>query len=384
MERTCTSGTDGQQVPGHLSAPVSADVSVTGRCNLHCRYCFYSDEMVSLSDLSTEEWKKAFGKLGGAKVLKLTLTGGEPFARKDIFSLIDSVVENRMRYSILSNGTLLDGETVRRLGEGRRRTRMDSIQVSIDGSTARVHNRSRPESFESALAGLKLLLENGFPVSVRVTISRHNMDDLDGIARLLIEDIGLRSFSTCDASPIGMGCTYGRELALDHREILAVGLKLERLLSRYPGGITAQAGPLANLRMYREMEEAMEKGSGSGRWKMGCLSSCGGVFERLAILHDGSVVPCSMLHDMKMGSILTDDLLALWNESPLMEEVRRRYCVPLSSIPECRGCRWTEICNGGCPGVVRQMRGTILAPDRRNCYRDFLEANGLKRVPGPL
>jgi radical SAM protein with 4Fe4S-binding SPASM domain len=103
----------------------------------------------------------------------------------------------------------------------------------------------------------------------------------------------------------------------------------------------------------------------------------------MAVLHDGSVVPCSMLHDMKMGNILRDDLLQLWKASPAMGEVRRRYIVRLADIPECRDCRWSEVCNGGCPGIVRQMRGTLLAPDRRNCYRDFLAATGLDRVPDP-
>ena len=41
---------------GLPAAPVSLDISLTGKCNLRCRYCFYADEMVSLSDLPTERW----------------------------------------------------------------------------------------------------------------------------------------------------------------------------------------------------------------------------------------------------------------------------------------------------------------------------------------
>ena len=66
--------------------------------------------------------------------------------------------------------------------KGKRRVRLDSIQVSIDGSCAEIHDLSRPpRSFDNALRGLRLLVENNFPVTVRVTINHHNVDDLDNI-----------------------------------------------------------------------------------------------------------------------------------------------------------------------------------------------------------
>ena len=37
-----------------------------------------------------------------------------------------------MRYSILTNGTLITKTMIRKFGEGKRRLRLDSIQVSID------------------------------------------------------------------------------------------------------------------------------------------------------------------------------------------------------------------------------------------------------------
>jgi SynChlorMet cassette radical SAM/SPASM protein ScmE len=336
--------------------------------------------MTALSDLPTEEWRSIIRKLGDARVMSVTLTGGELFTRPDIFELIDSVIENRMRYGILTNGTLITESTVKALQQGKRRLRMDSIQISIDGSCAEVHNRSRPNSFDRAVRGLRLLKEAGFPVTVRATISRHNMDDLEAMAAFLLEDIGLPSMTNNEASPIGTGCTYKDEVALDHKDVLQVGLRLERLQKKYPGRITAQAGPLAVLRMYREIEDAIASGQSTNRWKMGYLSSCGGVFGKMAILHDGSVVPCSMLHDLVMGSAITDSLLELWNISPVIKAVRDRYVVPLSEITECADCRFVQYCNGGCPGVVQQMQKTILAPSWRMCYKDFLISNSISSV----
>lgn len=367
-------------VPRPMAAPVSMDLSITGRCNLECRYCFYADEMTSRNDLSTDEWKLAFEKLGEARVMRVVLTGGEVFTRPDLFQLIDSLVANRMRYSILTNGTLIDEDTADSFLQGKRAMRLDSIQVSVDGSTSEVHDRSRPGSFHGAVRGLELLIGRGLPVTARVTVSRHNMNDLEGISRLLLERLGLPAFSVCDASPIGTGCTFERELVLDHRDTLKAGLKMEELLKRYPGRITASAGPLARLRAYRKMETARSTGKKSAGGRMGCFSACGGVFENAAVLHDGTVVPCSMLHDLRLGSILTDDLLDMWRNSPVMNALRLRYRVPLSTVPECSDCPWVEFCNGGCPGIVQQMQGTFLRPDWRACYRDFLLENGIGSV----
>jgi len=367
-------------VPNNSIIPASVDVSITGKCNLQCKYCFYADEMAALSDLSAEDWKIIIGKLGKAKVMRVTLTGGEVFARPDIFELIDSVIENRMRYSILTNGTLINEAVIEAFGTGKRRLRLDSIQVSIDGSCPEIHNLSRPGSFTSAIRGLKLLVKNRFPVTVRVTVSKHNIDDLVNVTELLLDDIGVPSISNNEASPIGAGCTYESEIALDHVDTLKAGLMLETLQKRYPGRITANAGPLAKLRMYRQMDNARQTGEVAVEWKMGFLSSCGGVFNRLGILHDGTMVPCSMLPDLTMGNLLTDELLDVWRNSPVMKEVRDRYTVPLSEIPACANCEWVEYCNGGCPGIAHQIQKTLLEPDRRDCYRDFLKSNGIESI----
>lgn len=336
--------------------------------------------MATLEDLSTEEWKSIFKKLGEAKIMSVTLTGGEPFTRPDFFELVDSVIENRMRYSILTNGTLIDEKTIDAFRSGKRRLRLDSIQISIDGSCADIHNRSRPDSFSKAVKGLRLLLKEGFPVTVRATISKHNMDDLKDMTAFLLEDIGLSSVTNNEASPIGTGCTYRDEVTLDYKDILLVGLRMEELQKKYPGRITAQAGPLAKLRMYKEMEDAKRTGEPASSWKMGYLSSCGGVFSKLGILHDGTIVPCSILHDLSMGNLKTHDLLDAWENSPVIRKVRQRYFVPMTEIPDCANCEWNRYCNGGCPGVVQQIQKTVMAPSWGDCYRNFLKANSINSI----
>ncbi|MCK5055840.1 MAG: hypothetical protein KAT34_04245, partial [Candidatus Aminicenantes bacterium] len=80
--------------------PESVSIAITGRCNLKCSYCFYSNEMTALGDLSTADWLDFFKELGRIGVMDATLSGGEAFTRPDLFGLIDGIIANRMRYSI--------------------------------------------------------------------------------------------------------------------------------------------------------------------------------------------------------------------------------------------------------------------------------------------
>ena len=141
----------------------NVNIAITGRCNLRCKYCFYADEMTALRDLPTDRWLAFFEELGGLKVMDVTLTGGEVFTRRDLFDLIDGVIANRMRYNLLSNGTLIDEKMLAKFDEGKRRLRLNSIQISIDGSTAEINDQSRPKSFDACGAWFEDAERSGFP-----------------------------------------------------------------------------------------------------------------------------------------------------------------------------------------------------------------------------
>ncbi|MFC2023193.1 radical SAM protein [Chloroflexota bacterium] len=359
--------------PGLRRRPRSVDISITGRCNLKCGYCFYADEMAALSDLPTERWLAAFRELGEWAVQRVTLSGGEVFARPDLFELIDALIANRMRYSILTNGTLITEETIEQFQVGMRRRRLDSIQVSIDGSCAEVHNKSRPpNSFDRALRGLRLLKEAGFPVTVRVTINRHNVDDLENVARLLIEDVGLSGFSTNEAEQMGSARCYGQDVVLTEEERRRAMAALTSINERYGGRIGAQAGPLSRARHFAKIAEQVARGE-TGMPGRGTLCSCGGVFSKMAILHDGTLVPCNLLPTLTMGVIGVNPIQDAWQHHPSINVVRHRRQIPLSSLESCCDCAYTEFCTGGCPASVMSKFGRLNVIDPLVCYRAYVE-----------
>lgn len=353
---------------GLISAPRSVDIAITGKCNLRCKYCFYADEMTALNDLPTENWLAFFDELGELAVQRVTLTGGEVFTRPDLFQLVDGIIANRMRYSILTNGTLITERLLDKFETGKRRLRMDSVQVSIDGSRSEIHNLSRPNSFDRAMRGLRLLVERDFPVTVRVTINTHNVNDLDNIARLLLEDIGLPGFSTNEAFPMGSGKCSGESVLLTRSQRSKAMETLVRLNESYGGRISASAGPLALSRIFTDIEFAIANGIDQ---LPGCgmLSSCGGVFSKLDIQHDGTIVACHLLPTLSMGTIGEVDIKEVWSHHPNINIVRQRRSIPLQSLETCHDCRFVNFCTGGCPGIVMAQTGELNARDPMSCYR---------------
>jgi len=350
------------------SAPVEVDIAITGRCNLRCCYCYYADEMTARGDLPTDRWLAFFEELGRLAVRRVYVTGGEPFTRPDLFELIDGIIANRMRYALLTNGTLLTEERLACFDQGRRRARLDYIQVSIDGSRAEIHDQSRPASFERAIGGLRLLVAGGFHAPVRITVNRHNVGDLEETVHLLLDEIGVPLVSTNEAFPCGVTERDAGRLILTPAQREQAMRTLVELADRYPGRINATAGPLALARQFQMIEEAQAAGQNRlpGR---GTLSSCGCPFSKIAVHHDGTIVPCHLLASLRLGTIGVDDLRQVWQHHPTLQALRQRHDIPLSTLPTCADCAYQGFCTGGDPAGALFLTGELNARNPMDCLR---------------
>jgi SynChlorMet cassette radical SAM/SPASM protein ScmE len=300
--------------------------------------------------------------------MTVCLTGGEVFTRPDLFELIDGIIANRMRYSLLSNGTMITEATLKQFEIGKRRQRLDSIQISVDGASAEVHDRSRPKSFKRALRGLKLLKEAGFPVTVRVTVNRHNVDDLENVAHLLLDEVGLSSFGTNEAYACGATDRTEGDIILTPTQRQQAMQVLSRLAEQYDHRISASAGPLILAQEMKTMDEMLVRGQTS-RPGRGRLSACGGVFSQLGVMHDGTIVPCHALSSYHLGTIGVDSLQEVWENHPIMNALRQRMSIPLSSLETCQGCTYQGFCTGGCPGGAVYANGDFNTRNPMDCYR---------------
>jgi SynChlorMet cassette radical SAM/SPASM protein ScmE len=365
-----------------MKTPRSIDIEITGRCNLRCKYCSHFTGQGDVGgDLPTGEWLKFFEELRDCSVMEVCLQGGEPFIREDLKQLITGVVRNRMRFSILTNGTLITDDIAAFLAST---GRCNSIQVSIDGSMPITHDSFRGAgSFRRAVEGLKRLLKYHIPASVRVTIHRRNVHDLEEVCTLLLEDFSLPAFSTNSAGYLGLCRKNTQQVQLTVEERCLAMKDLLKLARKYPGRISATAGPLAEASMWIDMERARRKGLKRGNGG-GYLTSCGGPLTKLGIRADGVMVPCTQLSGIELGRINKDSLTEVWQNNVELNRFRDRLFIPLADFDFCRGCEFVDFCKGGCPAISDSMVGNPHHPSPDSCYKRFLQAGGVLPDEGLL
>jgi SynChlorMet cassette radical SAM/SPASM protein ScmE len=361
-----------------MKTPRAVDISITNKCNLRCSYCSHFTSAGDINpDLPAGDWLAFFEELKECSVMGITLGGGEPFIRGDILEIIDGMARNHMRYSILSNGTLITDDIAAHIAATGRN---DYVQVSIDGGAPPVHDIHRGKgNFLKAVEGIRTLQEHGVKATVRVTINRDNVRELENIARFLLVDLGLAGFSTNSATYMGLCRQNPESIQLNTPERMLAMSTLLRLDQEYGGRITGTAGPISEARMWREMEQARRDGKASlpGR---GYLTSCGGLFSKLAVRADGVIIPCTLLSHIELGHIGRDRIADVWTRHPEVLKMRSRRDMPLSDFDQCRGCAYVNYCSGSCPAVAYNITGDTYRPSPDACLRLFLEEGGI--IPG--
>ena len=175
--------------------------------------------------LSYEEMERLiqiFSKLG---VDKIRLTGGEPFARKDLIQFIGSIVgiEDLKKVSITTNGILVGKylQDLKRLGIGQ-------LNLSLDSVNAENFKKiTRRDEYQKVLDTFHQMLDLGFDVKINAVIMDGiNDHEIIELARLAIEyPVSVRFI---EEMPFNGGRAIAEGIRWNHLAIL------ERLQSAFP------------------------------------------------------------------------------------------------------------------------------------------------------
>ncbi len=162
-------------------APDHAIWELTWRCNLRCTHCLVEGGPNELEELTEEEALSLVDQLAKLGVRRVTLTGGEPFFRKDWHTISARIREHGLMLIYSCNGHLLNDRTIEKLIV----LETSWIALSVDGLPA-THDRQRrfPEAgarLSSASIvedAIRRLVESPIQVGVITTVSADNLDEL--------------------------------------------------------------------------------------------------------------------------------------------------------------------------------------------------------------
>lgn len=179
-----------------IDRPLSVGCLVTGRCNLHCDFCYGNDEALPKEELSSDEWKKIFIHLKSWGLMRVDLSGGEPTIRKDIVEIANSATTVGLNVVLSTNGMLLHEMGPTNLPKQSR------IHVSLDSGFADIHEASRllrslrpsEQSFRKTGQFIRKCLEQNYHVRVLTCVGAHNCEGLFQLGEYLAS-IGVKEWN---------------------------------------------------------------------------------------------------------------------------------------------------------------------------------------------
>jgi MoaA/NifB/PqqE/SkfB family radical SAM enzyme len=172
--------------------PFNLTLSVSYDCNSRCRTCNIWKRKAD--DLTLDEYEKIFRKLGKS-VFWATLSGGEPFLRKDIDGIASSLYKNcRPRIiNIPTNGLLgpYIAKKVERIAEACPESEL-VVNLSLDGIGDR-HDEIRgvKGNFERSMQAYKALRgikAKNLSIGIHTVVSRFNVKEIPRICDFVLEE----------------------------------------------------------------------------------------------------------------------------------------------------------------------------------------------------
>ncbi len=339
----------------------------TRRCNLSCVHCYaragdgdYRDE------LTTEESKSFIRDLAEFGVPVILFSGGEPTMRKDVIELAAWAKQLGVRPVLSTNGTLITPDVAKAIAE----VGFGEVGISIDGIGA-VNDRfrGRDGAFEAALGGIRRLVALKHRVSLRLTITRHNLREIPAIFDL-VEREGVNRICFYHLAYAGRASEMQAE-DVSHAETRdLLGLIVDRTLDLHRRGLDKEVLTVDNhadgvylyLKATREHPDRAEA-------IMELLRRNGGNSSGIriaAVDNRGEVHPDQFWWHYSLGNVRQRKFGDIWTDTsePLLQGLRDRR-------PRLKGrcgrCRYLDICNGNLRVRAEAAYGDVWADDPA-CY----------------
>lgn len=341
--------------------------NITRRCNLACLHC-YSDSAAREypGELTWDEMRGVVDDLAGFGIPALLLSGGEPMIHPRFFDLAGYARAQGLRLTLSTNGTLIDAEAAARLKE----IGFAYVGISLDGIGAtHDHFRGRVGVFEKTVAAFRHCKAAGQKVGLRLTLSAHNVADIDRILDFIErEDIDRVCFyhlvysgRGAAVADVGHGDTRSvLDKIMDRTAAWATrGRPREVLTVDQPAD-----GAYLYLRLLREDPERAEEVRELLRWNGGGANSSGiGIGN---IDTQGNVHPDQFWQALTLGNVKQQPFSEIWTQSTDDTLFGLRQRLPRLQ-GKCSDCRFKDICGGGFRVRALQVHGNAWAEDPA-CY----------------
>ena len=325
------------------NVPLNVLFEVTHKCNLNCRHCYISPK--DEPELTFGEIDDILQQLAEKNSLFLTLSGGEPFIREDIFEIAASARRKGFTLTIYSNGTLITPQLADRIAD----LNVLQLGISIYGSKPSTHDAitQTPGSFKRSVNALKMLRERNIKTSLKFTLMKPNFQEFEATNKLA-DDLGADFSFGFIVAPKTDRTTKNLALRMGTRE-------LKHIFNKsiiYPPEILEKK--VNAKRVVEQINNAMLCGAGN--------NSC-------SISPHGDLQACLML-PLEVGNLRSTSFKDLWENSQVLNKLRNLRFSDLSD--KCTECISFGKCFY-CPGLAMLENGDFLSPVKFACQISKIE-----------
>jgi len=343
--------------------------NTTRTCNLHCVHCYTdSDNLKYDGELTTEEAFKLIDELSDFGIPSLLFSGGEPFMRKDLFTLLEYASKKNVRPVISTNGTLIDRETAQRVKD----SGVVYVGISLDG-LEEINDKFRgvQGAFSRTMKGFDNCRAVNQRVGLRLTLTERNYLDLHGIFNFIEkEQINRACFYHLVYS--GRGSSISKDDLTHTESRKAMDIILERTKDYFDRNLDINIltvdnhvdGVYTYLKMKEKNMPEAEDVYSMMKWNGGAANSSGVGIGNIDFF--GNVHPDQFWQDYTFGNIRERNFGDIWMDEsdPVMRGLKHKA----EHIKgRCRLCKYKEICTGSMRVRGYRIYNDPWAPDPA-CY----------------
>jgi AdoMet-dependent heme synthase len=321
-------------------APFIVIWEITRACDLACRHC--------RAEAAPEADPRELGTAEGLRLLSqvreefgpvlFVLTGGDPLKRADLPDFIRHGTAIGLRMTITPSVTpLLTTEALQMLhASGIRR-----VAMSLDGADAGTHDRFRgvDGTFRRTLWALEYARHLGMEIQINSTISRHNLDQVEQIAKV-VGWLDATLWSVFILVPTGRAAGDDQAVvpsAVEH-ELLYRRLAHIALDPSTPFDVKTTAGqPYYRVLAQERARRSVDMATRSLRAPRGVNDGNGFCF----VGHTGDICPSGFL-PLAAGNVRTHDIATVYRHHDLFTRLRR----PQTFNGKCGVCEFNDRCGG--------------------------------------
>ncbi|WP_323705690.1 radical SAM/SPASM domain-containing protein [Thiorhodovibrio frisius] len=342
--------------------------SITGKCNLRCRHCFMEAPNAKYGELSTKECLRIVDQLDEANVGRVSITGGEPFVRKDFLHIIDSLQAKEIILAQLyTNGVLLNDAM---LTEFERRQSKPTLILSFDGIGTHDWVRGLSGTEKRVIDVITRAVEAGFQVSIETAVYKENLDRLMATYDLM-QNLGVVAWKVSamanagawrregghrDASQQALFDTYLELAAHHHRDGAPFELALGGLYYG-PKGSSLWMSPFNKF---------------SGQADAAKQTACQSCRLHPYIMADGRLLPCipmtGSLVEQDMPRLTETTLSRALRGSAYFDRIDTRLDQVFANNRGCRSCAHRFKCGGGCRAAAMTAGTDYFGADPDACF----------------